>query len=64
MLSRSLQQFGSDNLQQALNIYEAVRKPRASAVQAGSSANTWMCDATNPDWLFGYDAWSVPLHAA
>ena len=45
----------------ALALYESVRKPRASAVQAGSSANTWMRDATNPDWLFGYDAWAVPL---
>lgn len=61
VLARSLSQFGSDNLQRALEIYEGVRKPRTSVVQAGSSANTWMRDATNPDWLFGYDAWNVPL---
>jgi salicylate hydroxylase/6-hydroxynicotinate 3-monooxygenase len=32
---------------------------QASAVQTGSSANTWMRNATNPDWL--YDMWNVPL---
>ncbi len=33
------------------------------AVQTGSSANTWMRSETNPDWLYGYDAWTVPLVA-
>ena len=59
ILARVLSQ--SDDMGQALSLYEAVRKPRTSLVQAGSSANTWMRDATNPDWLFGYDAWNAPL---
>ena len=42
-------------------VYEATRKPRASAVQTGSSANTWMRNETNPDWVYGYDAWTAPL---
>jgi len=46
---------------EALRVYQATRKPRASAVQTGSSANTWMRNATDPDWLYGYDAWSAPL---
>jgi salicylate hydroxylase/6-hydroxynicotinate 3-monooxygenase len=46
---------------EAFQVYEATRKPRASAVQTGSSANTWMRNATDPDWLYGYDAWSTPL---
>jgi salicylate hydroxylase/6-hydroxynicotinate 3-monooxygenase len=50
-----------DDLATAFRVYEATRKPRASAVQAGSSANTWMRNETNPDWLYGYDAWTVPL---
>ena len=30
--------------------------------QAISSANTWMQKpGDNPDWLYGYDAWKVPL---
>jgi hypothetical protein len=61
VLARALNRFGSDNLERALEVYERVRKPRTSVVQAGSSANTWMRAATNPDWLFGYDAWNVPL---
>jgi salicylate hydroxylase/6-hydroxynicotinate 3-monooxygenase len=49
------------DIAEAFRVYEATRKPRASAVQTGSSANTWMRNETNPDWLYGYDAWSVPL---
>jgi len=44
--------------------YEQVRKPRTSRVQAISSANTWGRNAEpDTDWLYGYDAWSVPLSA-
>ncbi|MGZ3291471.1 MAG: FAD-dependent monooxygenase [Xanthobacteraceae bacterium] len=50
-----------DDIADAFRLYEATRKPRASMVQTGSSANTWMRNATNPDWLYGYDAWSAPL---
>ena len=32
-------------------------------MQAGSSANNWMRQETNPDWLYGYDAWRVPLRS-
>ena len=44
--------------------HEASRKPRTSLVQAGSRANIWMRNATDPDWLYGYDAWAAPLAAA
>jgi salicylate hydroxylase/6-hydroxynicotinate 3-monooxygenase len=49
---------------EAFRAYEATRKPRASAVQTGSSNNTWMRNATDPDWLYGYDAWREPLVAS
>jgi salicylate hydroxylase/6-hydroxynicotinate 3-monooxygenase len=52
------------SLEQVFDAYEATRKPRTSQVQAGSSANTWMRGATNPDWLYDYDAWAAPLAAA
>jgi salicylate hydroxylase/6-hydroxynicotinate 3-monooxygenase len=52
-----------DDIADAFRLYEATRKPRASMVQTGSSANTWMRNATNPDWLYGYDAWTAPLTA-
>jgi 2-polyprenyl-6-methoxyphenol hydroxylase-like FAD-dependent oxidoreductase len=47
----------------AFQTYEAIRRPRASVVQAGSSVNNWMRRETNPDWLYGYDAWRVPLRS-
>jgi 6-hydroxynicotinate 3-monooxygenase len=63
VLSRCLADDDVEDIETALRTYEAVRKPRASAVQAGSSANNWMRQETNPDWLYGYDAWRVPLRS-
>ena len=63
VLSRCLADEDFETIEAALRTYEAVRKPRASAVQAGSSANNWMRQETNPDWLYGYDAWRVPLRS-
>ncbi|WP_338617602.1 FAD-dependent monooxygenase [Pigmentiphaga sp. CHJ604] len=51
------------DLDAAFRLFEQVRKPRTSAVQAGSSANNWMRESTNPDWVYGYDAWNVSLDA-
>ena len=53
-----------ETLEAAFHTYEATRKPRTSAVQAGSSANTWMRNETNPDWLYGYDVARVPLRSS
>jgi 2-polyprenyl-6-methoxyphenol hydroxylase-like FAD-dependent oxidoreductase len=54
----------ADDWQPAFALYENHRKPRTSRVQAISSANTWLrTPDADPDWLFGYDAWTVPLHA-
>jgi salicylate hydroxylase/6-hydroxynicotinate 3-monooxygenase len=53
-----------ETLEAAFRTYEATRKPRASMVQAGSSANTWMRAETNPDWLYGYDVARVPLRTS
>ena len=61
LLARCLEGATSSSIEVALHTYEANRKPRASAVQSGSSANTWMRNATDPDWLYGYDAWTVPI---
>ena len=51
VLARAIDQ--ADTLDGAFRLYEQARKPRASMVQAGSSANTWMRNETNPDWLYG-----------
>ena len=61
VLARCLEGATAASIETALHTYEANRKPRASAVQAGSSANTWMRNATDPNWLYGYDAWTVPI---
>ncbi|MGH6771486.1 MAG: FAD-dependent monooxygenase [Xanthobacteraceae bacterium] len=53
-----------ETLDAAFRTYEATRKPRTSMVQAGSSANTWMRNETNPDWLYGYDVSRVPLRTS
>jgi salicylate hydroxylase/6-hydroxynicotinate 3-monooxygenase len=60
VLSRVLKE--NDSVEKALTQYENHRKPRTSRIQAISSANTWMkTPESNPDWLYGYDAWSAPL---
>jgi salicylate hydroxylase/6-hydroxynicotinate 3-monooxygenase len=64
VLARCFDELGDAPVEHVLDAYEASRKPRTSAVQAGSSANTWMRNATNPDWLYGYDPWTAPLAAA
>jgi salicylate hydroxylase/6-hydroxynicotinate 3-monooxygenase len=45
----------------AFERYTAARRPRTARVQLTSHMNTWMRQATNPDWVYGYDAWSAPL---
>ena len=62
VLARAVDQ--ADTLDGAFRLYEQARKPRASMVQAGSSANTWMRNETNPDWLYGYDASLAPLRSS
>ncbi|WP_137895322.1 FAD-dependent monooxygenase [Ramlibacter sp. 2FC] len=48
----------------ALARYEAMRLARASQIQLGSRGNNWLRAGGNADWVYGYDAWSVPLEAA
>ena len=62
VLARAIDQ--ADSFEAAFRFYETARKPRANAVQAGSSKNTWMRNETNPDWLYGYDASRVPLRSS
>jgi salicylate hydroxylase/6-hydroxynicotinate 3-monooxygenase len=61
ILSRVLTGVEVDGLGAAFKLYEAIRKPRASAIQAGSSANTWLKGKTDPSWVYGYDSTTVPL---
>ena len=65
VLARCLEEAGGDDLDGAFRRYEAHRKPRTSRIQALSSANTWMKEGDyDTSWLYGYDAWNVPLTPA
>ena len=62
ILARCLEQVEGQDIQGAFQRYEAHRKPRTSRIQAISSANTWMKGGDgDTSWLYGYDAWKVPL---
>jgi salicylate hydroxylase/6-hydroxynicotinate 3-monooxygenase len=62
VLSRCLADVEGDDIEGAIERYEAHRKPRTSKIQAISSANTWMKGGSDDtSWLYGYDAWNVPL---
>jgi salicylate hydroxylase/6-hydroxynicotinate 3-monooxygenase len=62
ILARCLDEVDGEDIEAAFKRYEAHRKPRTSRIQAISSANTWMKGGDNdPSWLYGYDAWNVPL---
>jgi 2-polyprenyl-6-methoxyphenol hydroxylase-like FAD-dependent oxidoreductase len=61
VLMRCLEGVDADGLSEAFELYEATRKPRASAIQTTSSTNTWLRDATDPGWVYGYDAMTAPL---
>jgi 2-polyprenyl-6-methoxyphenol hydroxylase-like FAD-dependent oxidoreductase len=65
VLARCLAEVDGDDIAGAFRRYEAQRKPRTSRIQAISSANTWMKGGDDDtSWLYGYDAWTVPLDAA
>jgi 6-hydroxynicotinate 3-monooxygenase len=62
ILARCLDDVKGEDLKGAFACYEAHRKPRTSRIQEISSANTWMKSGDyDTSWLYGYDAWNVPL---
>jgi len=62
ILARCVAEMAGDDLPGAFARYEAQRKPRTTRIQAISSANTWMKGGDDDtSWLYGYDAWTVPL---
>jgi 6-hydroxynicotinate 3-monooxygenase len=62
VLTRCLQDIGSGgDIPAAFNRYERTRKPRTSDIQFHSRENKWLHRSANTDWVYGYDAFSVPL---
>jgi 2-polyprenyl-6-methoxyphenol hydroxylase-like FAD-dependent oxidoreductase len=62
ILARCLEEVEAEDIEGAFERYESHRKPRTSRIQAISSANTWMKGGDDDtSWLYGYDAWKVPL---
>jgi salicylate hydroxylase len=45
----------------ALRVYERARQERTARIQIGSRGNQWMRGPGNADWVYGYDAWAVPI---
>lgn len=41
--------------------YEDARRERTGRIQLTSRANDWLKSGDQADWLYGYDAWTVPL---
>jgi 6-hydroxynicotinate 3-monooxygenase len=61
ILSRCLDGVTPDGIAAALKRYAATRQERTATIQRTSAQNTWMRGATSTDWVYGYDAWTVPL---
>jgi 6-hydroxynicotinate 3-monooxygenase len=62
MLARCLGECGGiENAMDAFALYGANRMERASRVQAVSNANTWLRTNENPEWVYGYDVFAIPL---
>ncbi|MGE8319432.1 MAG: FAD-dependent monooxygenase [Comamonas sp.] len=65
VLARNLAAVTSaEQVTAALARYERMRMERASQIQVGSRGNNWLRQGGNADWVYGYDAWQVPLEAA
>lgn len=64
VLSRCLAGTRRDGVADALQRFEASRKPRTSRVQLSSRTNTWLKEKTDTDWVYSYNAWTAPLTEA
>ena len=61
VLSRCLEGVEPDGVANAFRRFEASRRDRTSRVQETSRTNTWLKEKTEADWVYAYDAWTVPL---
>jgi 6-hydroxynicotinate 3-monooxygenase len=61
VLSRCLEGVEPDGVANAFRRFEASRRDRTARVQETSRTNTWLREKTDADWVYAYDAWTVPL---
>ncbi|VTU32508.1 6-hydroxynicotinate 3-monooxygenase precursor [Variovorax sp. PBS-H4] len=61
VLARHLDGVAMRDIAGALQRYERARIERTSQIQLGSRGNNWLREGGNADWVYGYDAWTVPL---
>jgi salicylate hydroxylase len=61
ILGRTMCDVDETQIESALKRYEDARKGRTARVQIGSRGNEWLKQGGNADWVYGYDAWSVPI---
>ena len=60
VLSRCIAEQPND-LPAAFARFAKARRERTARIQGTSQQNTFMRQPTNPDWVYGYDAWNEPL---
>jgi salicylate hydroxylase len=63
VLARAIKAAGTD-FPGAFKAYELARRERTAQIQLGSRGNEWLRAGGNADWVYAYDAWSVPVAAA
>lgn len=61
VLTRALEGATPAGLPVALERYQAARIPRTAEIQRSSLANEWLKAQGNADWVYGYQAWTVPF---
>jgi salicylate hydroxylase len=61
VLGRALDDIEEATIEIALKRYEAARRDRTARVQIGSRGNEWLKQGGNADWVYGYDATTVPF---
>lgn len=65
VLAREIQGIAQvADIDAAFKRYESLRLERASTIQIGSRGNNWLREGGNADWVYGYDAWKVPVKSA